>query len=182
MEKLINRTRIKLLQGDITKEKVNAIVNAANERLAGGGGVDGAIHRAGGPQIMAECDEIRRPTGRMPHGSSGDHDGRQSAGAGMSSTLWARFGEAETQANPNCLPVAIVKVWLLALRHGLVTVAFPSISTGVYGYPTPKAAVVALNAVKAFAEAHQGIEEVRFVLFDDATYQRYKDALSSFEA
>ena len=181
MEKFINRTRIKLLQGDITKEKVDAITNAANERLAGGGGVDGAIHRAGGPRIMAECDEIRARQGGCPTGQAVITTGGDLPARHVIHTVgpvWRGGNAGEPELLASCYSESLA----LALRHGLVTVAFPSISTGVYGYPTPKAAVVALDAVKAFAEAHQGIEEVRFVLFDDTTYQRFKDALCGLEA
>ena len=83
--------------------------------------------------------------------------------------------------NPHCSASCYYESLALALRHGLGTVAFPSISTGIYGYPTPKAAAIALNAVKEFVGTHQGIEEVRFVLFDDVTYQCFKDALSNLE-
>ena len=180
MEKLINLTRINLVQGDITKERVDAITNAANEKLAGGGGVDGAIHRAGGPEIMKECDEIRARQGGCPTGQAVITTGGNLRAQYVIHTvgpIW-RGGSAN---EPALLASCYRESLALALRHGLGTVAFPSISTGIYGYPTPKAAVVALNTVKEFVEAHQGIEEVRFILFDDATYQCFKDALSSLE-
>ena len=180
MEKLINLTRINLVQGDITKEQVDAITNAANEKLAGGGGVDGAIHRAGGPEIMKECDEIRARQGGCPTGQAVITTGGDLPAQYVIHTvgpIW-RGGSAN---EPALLASCYRESLALALRHGLGTVAFPSISTGIYGYPTPKAAVVALNTVKEFVEAHQGIEEVRFILFDDATYQCFKDALSSLE-
>ncbi len=180
METSINRTRIKLVQGDITKEKVDAITNAANERLAGGGGVDGAIHRAGGPQIMKECDEIRAQQGGCPTGQAVITTGGNLPARYVIHTVgpvW-RGGNAN---EPALLASCYKESLALAVRHGLGTVAFPSISTGIYGYPTPKAAVVALNAVKEFAETHREIREARFVLFDDATYQCFKDALSGLE-
>ena len=180
MEKLINLTRINLVQGDITKERVDAITNAANEKLAGGGGVDGAIHRAGGPEIMKECDEIRARQGGCPTGQAVITTGGNLRAQYVIHTvgpIW-RGGSAN---EPALLASCYRESLALALRHGLGTVAFPSISTGIYGYPTPKAAATALNTVKEFVEAHQGIEEVRFILFDDATYQCFKDALSSLE-
>ena len=180
MEKLINLTKIKLVQGDITKEKVDAITNAANEKLAGGGGVDGAIHRAGGPEIMKECDEIRVREGGCPTGQAVITTGGNLPAQYVIHTvgpIW-RGGNAN---EPALLASCYRESLALALHHGLGTVAFPSISTGIYGYPTPKAAAVALNAVKEFVDAHQRIEEVRFVLFDDTTFQCFKDALSSLE-
>ena len=143
MEKFINRTRIKLLQGDITKEKIDAITNAANERLAGGGGVDGAIHRAGGPKIMAECDEIRARQGGCPTGQAVITTGGDLPARHVIHTVgpvWRGGNAGEPELLASCYSESLA----LALRHALGTVAFPSISTGVYGYPTPEAAVVAL--------------------------------------
>ena len=180
MEKRINQTRIVLVQGDITKEQVDAITNAANEKLAGGGGVDGAIHHAGGPDIMKECDEIRARQGGCPTGQAVITTGGNLPARYVIHTvgpIW-RGGNAN---EPTLLASCYRESLALALRHGLDAIAFPSISTGIYGYPTPKAAATALNAVKEFAETNQGIEEVRFVLFDDATYQCFKDALSSLK-
>ena len=180
MDKLISRTTIKLVQGDITKEQVDAITNAANEKLAGGGGVDGAIHRAGGPEIMKECDEIRARQGGCPTGQAVITTGGNLAARHVIHTvgpIWRGGNSNEPALLASCYHASLA----LAHRHGLRTIAFPSISTGVYGYPTPEAAAVALNAVKEFVSAHQGIEEVRFVLFDDATYQCFKDALASLE-
>ena len=180
MDKLISRTTIKLAQGDITKEQVDAITNAANEKLAGGGGVDGAIHRAGGPEIMQECDEIRARQGGCPTGQAVITTGGNLAARHVIHTvgpIWRGGNSNEPALLASCYHTSLA----LAHRHGLRTIAFPSISTGVYGYPTPEAAAVALNAVKEFVSAHQGIEEVRFVLFDDATYQCFKDALASLE-
>ena len=180
MEKPINQTRIKLVQGDITKEKVDAITNAANERLAGGGGVDGAIHRAGGPKIMEECNEIRSRQGGCPTGQAVITTGGNLPARYVIHTvgpIWRGGNSNEPALLASCYYESLA----LALRHGLGTVAFPSISTGIYGYPTPKAAAIGLNAVKEFVGTHQGIEEVRFVLFDDVTYQCFKDALSNLE-
>ena len=180
MEKLINQTKIKLVQGDITKEKVDAITNAANEKLAGGGGVDGAIHRAGGPEIMKECDEIRARQGGCPTGQAVITTGGNLPAQHVIHTvgpIWRGGNSKEPALLASCYRESLT----LALQHGLSTIAFPSISTGIYGYPTPKAAAVALKAVKEFVDVHQGIEEVRFVLFDDGTYRCFKDALSNLE-
>ncbi|MBI1930484.1 O-acetyl-ADP-ribose deacetylase [Candidatus Poribacteria bacterium] len=176
METTINRTKLTLVQGDITKQKVDAIANAANEHLAGGGGVDGAIHRAGGPQIMAECDAIRARQGGCPTGKAVITTGGNLPAKYVIHTvgpIW-RGGNA---GEPDLLASCYRESLSLALQHGIKTIAFPSISTGIYGYPTEKAAAIALNAVKEFLEGHTGIEEVRFVLFDAATYRCYENAL-----
>ena len=177
MQIKIGQTTLTLVQGDITKEQVDAIVNAANEQLMGGGGVDGAIHRAGGPAIMAECNEIRAEQGGCPTGSAVITTGGNLPAKHVIHTvgpIW-RGGNA---GEPNLLASCYRKSLSLALENGIKTIAFPSISTGIYGYPIDRAADTALNAVKEFLAGHDGIEEVRFVLFDDATYAGYENALS----
>ena len=180
MEKTFKRTKLILVQGDITKEEVDAIANAANEQLAGGGGVDGAIHRAGGPKIMEECDEIRSQQGGCPTGQAVITTGGNLPAKYIIHTvgpIW-HGGNAD---EPDLLASCYRESLSLALQHGIKTIAFPSISTGIYGYPTDKASAVSLNAVKEFVEAHDGIEEVRFVLFDDVTYRCFEDALSGLQ-
>lgn len=180
MNKLISQTTIELVQGDITKEKADAVTNAANEKLAGGGGVDGAIHRAGGPEIMKQCDEIRGRQGGCPTGQAVITTGGNLPAQYVIHTvgpIWRGGNSEETALLASCYRESLA----LALRHGLSKIAFPSISTGIYGYPIPEAAAVALNTVKEFVEAHEGLEEVRFVLFDDATYKCFMYALSSLE-
>ena len=180
MEKTLKQTKLKLVQGDITKEKVDAIANAANEQLAGGGGVDGAIHRAGGPKIMEACDGIRSRQGGCPTGQAVITTGGNLPAKYVIHTvgpIW-HGGNAD---EPDLLASCYRESLSLALQHGIKTIAFPSISTGIYGYPTDKASVIALNAVKEFVEEHAGIEEVRFVLFDDATYRCFEDVLSALE-
>jgi len=181
METTINRTKLTLVQGDITKQQVDAIANAANERLAGGGGVDGAIHRAGGPQIMAECDAIRSRQGGCPTGKAVITTGGNLPAKYVIHTvgpIWRGGNAGEPALLASCYRESLS----LALQHGIKTIAFPSISTGIYGYPTKKAAAVALNAVKEFLAGHEGIEEVRFVLFDTATYRCYENALVDIRA
>jgi len=166
---------LELVQGDITQQQVDAIVNAANARLAGGGGVDGAIHRGGGPSIMRELKE--KYPGGCPTGSA------VVTGAG---NLPAKFvihavgpiyrggqrGEAEKLAS------AYRKSLELAVQYGCRSVAFPSISTGAYGYPVDEAARIALGTVIGFLNsAPQKPSLVRFVLFDRSTLQAYKKAL-----
>ena len=172
----VNQTTLALVRGDITRERVDAIANAANEGLMGGGGVDGAIHRAGGPAIAAACSAIRAKQGGCPTGQAVITTGGNLPAKYVIHTvgpIW-RGGDA---GEPELLASCYRESLGLALEHGIKTIAFPSISTGVYGYPVAQAAVVALHAVKQFLEAHDGLDEVRFVLFDDATYGAYKNAL-----
>ena len=173
----INQTSFALIRGDITKERVDAIVNAANERLMGGGGVDGAIHRAGGPAIMAECSAIRAKQGGCPTGQAVITTGGNLPAKHVIHTvgpIWRGGNACEPELLASCYRESL----RLAVEHNIKTIAFPSISTGVYGYPVAQAAVVALNAVKQFLEAHDGLDEVRFVLFDNVTYGAYENALA----
>ena len=173
----INQTTLALVRGDITRERVDAIANAANEGLMGGGGVDGAIHCAGGPAIMAECSAIRAKQGGCLTGQAVITTGGNLPAKHVIHTvgpIW-RGGDA---GEPELLASCYRESLRLAVEHNIKTIAFPSISTGVYGYPVAQAAVVALNGVKQFLEAHDGLDDVRFVLFDDATYGAYENALA----
>ena len=173
----INQTSLALVRGDITKERVDAIANAANERLMGGGGVDGAIHRAGGPAIMAECSAIRAKQGGCPTGQAVITTGGNLPAQHVIHTvgpIWRGGNAGEPELLASCYRESL----RLAVEHNIKTIAFPSISTGVYGYPVAQAAVIALNAVKQFLVAHDGLDEVRFVLFDDVTYGAYENALA----
>jgi len=164
--------RISFVQGDITRENVDAIVNAANSSLMGGGGVDGAIHRAGGPDILAECKLIVARHGRLPTGQAVI----TTAGKMPSTYVIHTVGpvwRGGTHDEPKLLRDCYVNSLKLAEEKGLATVAFPSISTGIYGYPVEKAAIVAVKAVKEFLAEAKSIQEVRFVLFDEHTYQAY---------
>ena len=165
---------VELVTGDITQQHADAIVNAANSRLAGGGGVDGAIHRHGGPSIMAETRQ-KYPQG-CPTGSA------VLTGAGR---LPARYvihavgpvwygGQSEEAAQ---LASAYQSSLRLALAEQCQSLAFPSLSTGAYGYPVPLAAHTALSTVLAFVRQHQLPTQVRFVLFDTATYEAYRTVL-----
>jgi O-acetyl-ADP-ribose deacetylase (regulator of RNase III) len=172
-ERLIGKTKLVLVEGDITKQEVDAIVNAANSRLAGGGGVDGAIHRAGGPEIMAECRQIGGcPTGQAVITTAGRLPAKK-----VIHTVGPIYrGRPQ---DPELLASCYKNSLALAARHGLRTVAFPSISTGAYGYPLDEAARVALAAVKEAIEANQeAFDEVRFVLFGHDAYQAYARALA----
>ena len=153
--------------GDITREDADAIVNAANSGLMGGGGVDGAIHRAGGPEILAACREIRAtrypnglPVGEAVITTAGDLPARyviHTVGP-----VYGRHGGDE----PRLLAACYASSLALAALHGVETIAFPAISTGVYGYPKDEAARVARTAVDEALGRHPGIREVRLVFFD----------------
>jgi len=168
--------KVYLQQGDITQQTTDAIVNAANSGLAGGGGVDGAIHRAAGPSIMDECRKIRQEKGKCPAGSAViTGGGKLNAKYVIHAVgpIWngGRDNEAETLAN------AYRSSLQLAAQAEARTVSFPSISTGAYGYPVSLAALVALNEIKKTVEslAHR-FDEIYFVLFDSKTFAKYKNA------
>src|SRR5262249_24645662 len=172
------RSRLELVRGDITRETVDAIVNAANSSLMGGGGVDGAIHRGGGPAILEECKAIRARQGSLPAGeavitTAGRLPSRHVIHTGGPVYPDRRHGEPETLAR--CYRRSLA----LAASHGLESVAFPSISTGVYGYPVDAAAAVAVGAVCDVLAAGSPIGLVRFVLFSDADLATYEAALAA---
>lgn len=171
-------SRLTLVKGDITTQEVDAIVNAANSSLLGGGGVDGAIHRAGGPSILAECIQIRERQGGCAPGEAvvtgaGDLPARHVVHTVGPIWRGGDRGEAETLAS--CYATSLA----LAGSVGARTVAFPSISTGVYGYPKEPAASVAVAAVREALDAPglDGIEEVRFVVFSDVDHDIYRRLL-----
>lgn len=170
--------RIELVQGDITQLPVDAVVNAANSSLLGGGGVDGAIHRAGGPAILEACRAIRAQQGKCPVGEAVITTAGQLPAQYVIHTVgpvWQGGGSNEPALLGNCYRNSLK----LAEAYGLASVAFPNISTGVYGYPKDKAAEVALQAVKAYEAAHPGsiLERVLFVCFDPENYALYKAKL-----
>ncbi len=177
MEKSIGTTKVKLIQGDITGQETDAIVNAANSSLMGGGGVDGAIHRKGGPQILEECRLIRRslPDG-LPTG-----DAVATAGGSLRAKkvihtvgpIWTGGDNGESEMLARAYRNSIA----LALKMGIRTISFPSISTGAYGYPVEKASRVALQAVKDFLRENAGIDEVRFVLHNLHDLRIYEETL-----
>ena len=173
-EKLIAKTRLVLAEGDITQVDSEAIVNAANSRLAGGGGVDGAIHRAGGPEIMAECKKL----GGCPTGSAVITGAGRLLAKKVIHTVGPIYRGRPEDAR--LLASAYSKSLELAERHGLASVAFPSLSTGAYGYPLDKAAPVALKAVHEYILGHpDAFSEVRFVLFGSQAYEAYARALAA---
>jgi O-acetyl-ADP-ribose deacetylase (regulator of RNase III) len=175
MEKMIGKTRLNLVQGDITSQETDAIVNAANTSLLGGGGVDGAIHRAGGPKILEECKEIRAKQGGCPTGEAVITSGGKMATGHVIHTVgpvWHGGNRNEEQLLRN----AYYNSLNLAKENGIKTISFPSISTGVYRFPIDKAARIALTTVKEFIQEHK-LEEVRFVLFSEKDLKVYEEAL-----
>ena len=155
--------------GDITREDVDAIVNAANASLLGGGGVDGAIHRAGGPEILLACQQLREaeyPDG-LPTGAAVITPGGLLAARHVIHTVGPIYGEHGGR-EAMLLRACYLNSITLAARHALETVAFPAISTGVYGYPKPEAARVARDAVEYALTRHPSIREVRLVFFSQA--------------
>lgn len=172
------KAKISLERGDITKITFDAIVNAANSSLLGGGGVDGAIHRAGGPKILEECSAIRARQGGCATGEAVITTGGNLPARFVIHTVGPVFKE-----NDAAMPVLLGNCYrnslLLAVENGLKTVAFPNISTGIYGYPKEEAADVAIRAVRDFLSENQGVlEEIRFVCFDEENFELYSERLS----
>jgi O-acetyl-ADP-ribose deacetylase len=172
MEVTINKSRVVLVQGDITTETTQAIVNAANSRLAGGGGVDGAIHAAGGPSIMAECRKI----GGCPTGEAVITTGGNLKAQYVIHTVGPIY-RGGTHGEEKLLSSAYRKSLELASKKGIRSVSFPSISTGAYAYPTKEAARVALKTVVDYLADHPEIELVRFVLFGAVDLEVYEAVL-----
>lgn len=169
--------RLQTVLGDITKQSVDAIVNAANCSLLGGGGVDGAIHRAAGPELLAEC--------RMLHGCE---TGQAKITKGYRlpakhvihtpGPVWHGGNNGEAELLASCYRSCLT----LASENGCKTVDFPSISTGVYHFPLDKAAAIACRTIKEYLKAHPEIERVRMVCFDERTEAAYDSAIAALEA
>ena len=169
---------IQLIKGDITKIKVDVIVNAANSRLLGGGGVDGAIHKAGGPSIMHECDLIREISGGCPTGEAVITTAGKLPAAKVIHTVgpvW--YGGNKNE--PILLKNAYDNSLQLAEKYNLSSIAFPNISTGVYGYPLEAAADIAIKTVLNFKNRRCSIKQVLFVCFDTLSYDIYKNKLTA---
>ena len=169
--------RLQTVLGDITKQSVDAIVNAANCSLLGGGGVDGAIHRAAGPELLAEC--------RMLHGCE---TGKAKITKGYRlpakhvihtpGPVWHGGNKGEAELLASCYRSCLT----LASENGCKTVDFPSISTGVYHFPLDKASAIASKTIKEYLDAHPEIERVRMVCFDERTKAAYDSAIAALEA
>jgi O-acetyl-ADP-ribose deacetylase (regulator of RNase III) len=170
----VGKATVRLVRGDITKMETDAIVNAANSSLMGGGGVDGAIHSRGGPAILEECKRIRAtewpqglPTGKAVITGAGNLKARHVIHT--VGPIWRGGNRGE----PELLRQAYQNSLRLAVAKGLKSVAFPSISTGAYGYPVEDAAQVALKAVKDFLEKEDSLDELVFVLFSESALEVY---------
>lgn len=168
----IGKRSITLKQGDITKESVDAVVNAANRSLMGGGGVDGAIHMAGGPVILEECKKLDGcETGDAKITTAGNMPSKHVIHTVGPVWHGGQSGEDDLLAS------AYRRSLEVALENRLATVAFPSISTGAYGFPVDRAAGIALSVARDFLTQDTSLREVTFVLFDERTLSAFRDAL-----
>jgi O-acetyl-ADP-ribose deacetylase len=166
--------RLEIVRGDITKLAVDAIVNAANTSLLGGGGVDGAIHRAAGPELLAECETL----GGCPTGSAKITKGYRLPARYVIHAVgprWRGGHHGEPQQLAGCYRESL----RLAAEHGLRSIAFPAISCGIYGYPIRPATEIAMNETLAFLDGTPSIERVLFVCFGDDIAKAYEDALAA---
>ena len=164
--------RIVVVEGDITKQQVDAIVNAANTTLLGGGGVDGAIHRAAGPRLVEEC----RTLGGCPTGQAKITKGYKLPAKWVIHTVgpvWQGGGRRENELLASCYRTSLE----LAIEKGVRTIAFPAISTGAYGFPIERAAAIALSEVRSFLEKNLSLKKVVFVCFGKLAYQCYSNTL-----
>jgi len=176
-EATINQARLSIIQGDITRQTTDAIVNAANSSLMGGGGVDGAIHRAGGPAILEECKKIVARQGRLPTGKAVITVGGNLKAKFVIHTVGPVWHGGH-QEEPELLASAYRESLRVAAENNLSSVSFPSISSGAYSYPVTEAARIAIATVASLLkEKATSIKEVVFVLFDPATFQSYLTAL-----
>lgn len=176
----INRSRLVIIQGDITRQATDAIVNAANSSLMGGGGVDGAIHRAGGPSILEECRKIVARQGRLPAGQAVITTAGNMPARYVIHTV-GPIWRGGTSGEAGLLAGAYRESLKLAAENDLTTISFPSISTGAYSYPLDEAACIALETVAGFLREDTPIEEAVFVLFDSRTFEAYATALQEMK-
>ena len=178
MQVAINKSRLELVEGDITQQDTQAIVNAANPSLLGGGGVDGAIHRAAGPQLLQEC----RTLGGCRTGDAKITKGYRLKARYIIHTVGPIYLQEGPERAAELLASAYRRSLELASENGVRSVAFPSISTGAYGYPMDQAAPVALATVIDYLKVHPDVELVRFVLFGHRAYETYERALKTILA
>ena len=168
--------RVQLVVGDITRQHVTAIVNAANSTLLGGGGVDGAIHDAGGPEILEACQEIRKTTypEGLPTGQAVITTGGNLPAQYVIHTVGPIYG-GDPEHDAELLAACYQNSLLLARQHGVTSIAFPSISTGAFGYPKTEAAKVASAAIRDFLGADSQIEQVRLVFFQQRDARVFRE-------
>ncbi|TVM00506.1 MAG: O-acetyl-ADP-ribose deacetylase [Candidatus Brocadia sp. WS118] len=170
----INKTVLELTEGNITEQETDAIVSAANSSLLGGGGVDGAIHRAGGPAILEACKKL----GGCPTGEARITTGGNLKAKYVIHTVGPVYHDGKRN-EPELLAKAYKNSLALTSQYKLRSVAFPSVSTGAYGYPLNEAAMIALKTVIAYLETHTDIQVVRFVLFNFKACQIYENTLKA---
>jgi O-acetyl-ADP-ribose deacetylase (regulator of RNase III) len=176
-EIIIGQAKLSIMAGDITRQSTEGIVNAANPGLMGGGGVDGAIHRAGGPAILEECKEIVSRRGHLPTGKAVITTGGNLKTKYVIHTVGPRW-QGGGKREPEALASAYRESLKVADENNLTSISFPSISTGVYGYPVADAAKVAVKTVASFLRKKAtSLREVVFVLFDSRTFENYQSAL-----
>ena len=176
MEAKVNKTKLSMIQGDITKQATDAIVNAANPSLMGGGGVDGAIHRAGGPAILEACKQIVVQQGRLPTGRAVITTGGNLEARYVIHTVgpvWNDGQNGEDELLASCYRNSLQ----LAVEMEVKTIAFPSISTGAYGFPLKRAARIALLEISNFLYKDKDLEKVIVVCFDDKTTEAYEEVM-----
>jgi O-acetyl-ADP-ribose deacetylase (regulator of RNase III) len=166
--------QLQLLKGDITTISVDAIVNAANSHLAGGGGVDGAIHRAGGPDIMRELDEIRARIGTCPTGGAVVTAAGRLPARYVLHAVGPRYNDGQ-HGEPQKLASCYTTCLNLAAERDVKSISFPSISTGIYGYPLDEAAAIAVNTVAGWLRTHTGsIRVVKLIQYSDRDHEVYR--------
>ena len=180
-EVMVKQTKVTVMRGDITGQVTDAIVNAANSSLMGGGGVDGAIHQAGGPAILEECKNIVAGQGRLPAGQAVITTGGNLKARYVIHTV-GPIWHGGSRGEADLLASAYGESLKLASERKLSSISFPSISTGAYGYPVTEAARVAINTVVSFLNDEiTSLKEVVFVLFDAGTYETYASVLGEIE-
>ncbi|WP_239616870.1 O-acetyl-ADP-ribose deacetylase [Cohnella mopanensis] len=179
MEALINSTTIEVLKGDITQSQLECIVNAANTSLLGGGGVDGAIHRAGGKEILDECIRIRNKQGNCPVGEAVITTGGKLKAKFVIHTVGPVWNNGENN-EPEKLKNCYINALSLAIKNEIRSISFPNISTGIYRYPKEQAVEIALNSVMDFVKTNAGIKRVQFVCFDEDNERIYKEKLKTY--
>jgi O-acetyl-ADP-ribose deacetylase (regulator of RNase III) len=176
----INGATLRVKQGDLTREAADAIVNAANSGLMGGGGVDGAIHRAGGPAILEECRKIVAARGRLPAGQAVITTAGKMPAKHVIHTVGPVWRGGES-GEPGLLASAYRESLKLAAAEGLASIAFPAISAGIYGYPMKEAAAIAAGTAADFLKTPSTVKDVVFVLYNETAYDAFRKALENLK-